>query len=72
MNSQELKRPSGSARTWWSWSGIAGFRPTSADDLYPTLMRALDVDGPALVEVHIDRRENLLLTEHLGALSGMA
>ena len=52
--------------------GIAGFRPSSADDLYPTLMRALEVDGPALVEVPIDYRENLRLTEHLGALSGMA
>jgi len=52
--------------------GIAGFRPTSADDLYPTLMAALEVDGPALVEVPIDYRENLRLTERLGALSGMA
>ncbi len=50
--------------------GIAGFRPTSAGDLLPTLRRALDVDGPALVEVPIDYRENLRLTEHLGALSG--
>jgi len=30
----------------------------------------LDVDGPSLVEVPIDYRENLRLTEHLGALSG--
>ncbi|MEO8461808.1 MAG: acetolactate synthase large subunit [Chloroflexota bacterium] len=52
--------------------GIAGFRPASADDLYPTLMKALAVDGPALVEVPIDYRENLRLTEHLGALTGMA
>jgi acetolactate synthase-1/2/3 large subunit len=52
--------------------GIAGFRPASADDLYPTLMRALEVDGPALVEVPIDYRENLRLTEHLGALAGIA
>jgi acetolactate synthase-1/2/3 large subunit len=52
--------------------GIAGFRPSSADDLYPTLMKALAVDGPAVVEVPIDYRENLRLTEHLGALSGMA
>jgi acetolactate synthase-1/2/3 large subunit len=52
--------------------GIAGFRPSSADDLYPTLMRALAVDGPAVVEVPIDYRENLRLTEHLGALAGMA
>ena len=50
--------------------GIAGFRPTSSADLYPTLMRALEVDGPSLVEVPIDYRENLRLTEHLGALSG--
>jgi acetolactate synthase-1/2/3 large subunit len=52
--------------------GIAGFRPASADELYPTLMRALEVEGPAVVEVPIDYRENLRLTEHLGALAGMA
>jgi acetolactate synthase-1/2/3 large subunit len=52
--------------------GIAGFRPESADDLYPTLMRALETDGPAVVELPIDYRENLRLTEHLGALAGMA
>jgi acetolactate synthase-1/2/3 large subunit len=52
--------------------GIAGFRPESADHLYSTLKKALDVDGPALVEVPIDYRENLRLTERLGALSGMA
>ncbi|MEA2518148.1 MAG: acetolactate synthase large subunit [Chloroflexota bacterium] len=50
--------------------GIAGFRPTSAGDLLPTLRRALDVAGPSLVEVPIDYRENLRLTERLGALSG--
>ena len=49
--------------------GIAGFRPRSSADLYPTLMRALAVDGPSLVEVPIDYRENLRLTEHLGALA---
>ncbi len=49
--------------------GIAGFRPASADDLGPTLRRALDVDGPSLVEIPIDYRENLRLTEHLGALA---
>ena len=49
--------------------GIAGFRPSSAADLLPTLHRALDVDGPAVVEVPIDYRENLRLTERLGALS---
>jgi acetolactate synthase-1/2/3 large subunit len=50
--------------------GIAGFRPSNAGELLPCLRRALDVDGPALVEVPIDYRENLRLTEHLGALSG--
>ena len=50
--------------------GIAGFRADTAADLYPTLMRALEVAGPALVEVPIDYRENLRLTERLGALSG--
>jgi acetolactate synthase I/II/III large subunit len=49
--------------------GIAGFRPESAPDLVPTLRRALAIDGPALVEVPIDYRENLRLTERLGALS---
>jgi acetolactate synthase I/II/III large subunit len=50
--------------------GIAGFRPDGAADLLPTLHRALDVDGPSLVEVPIDYRENLRLTERLGALAG--
>jgi acetolactate synthase-1/2/3 large subunit len=50
--------------------GIAGFRPSSAADLYPTLMRALEVNGPAVVDVPIDYRENLRLAERLGALSG--
>ena len=49
--------------------GIAGFRPADSADLYPTLRRALEVDGPALVEVPIDYRENLRLTERLGALA---
>jgi acetolactate synthase I/II/III large subunit len=50
--------------------GIAGFRPESSADLYPTLMRALAVDGPSVVDVPIDYRENLRLTERLGALAG--
>ena len=48
--------------------GLAGFRPATADDLYPTLMRALDVSGPSVVEVPIDYRENLRLTQRLGSL----
>ena len=49
--------------------GLAAFRPASAEDLYPTLMRALAHPGPSLVEVPIDYRENLRLTERLGALA---
>jgi acetolactate synthase I/II/III large subunit len=49
--------------------GIAGFRPESSADLYPTLMRALEVDGPSVIDVPIDYRENLRLTERLGALA---
>ncbi len=49
--------------------GIPGFRPSSAEDLYPTLMRALAIDGPSLVDVPIDYAENLRLTERLGALT---
>ena len=50
--------------------GLAAYRPSSAADLYPTLMRAIEHPGPSLVEVPIDYRENLRLTERLGALSG--
>jgi acetolactate synthase I/II/III large subunit len=49
--------------------GIAGFRPSTAAELYPTLARALEVDGPSVVEVPIDYAENLRLTERLGALA---
>ena len=52
--------------------GMAAFRPESAADLAPTLRRALDVQGPSLVEVPIDYRENLRLTERLGALDPLA
>ncbi|CAN5603849.1 acetolactate synthase large subunit [soil metagenome] len=50
--------------------GIAGFRPSSAADLYPTLMKALELGAPAVIDVPIDYRENFRLTERLGALSG--
>jgi acetolactate synthase-1/2/3 large subunit len=49
--------------------GIAGFRPSSSADLFPTLMRALEVDGPSVVDVPIDYRENVRLTERLGGLA---
>jgi acetolactate synthase-1/2/3 large subunit len=50
--------------------GIPGFRPATADDLYPTMMRALELDGPSVIDVPIDYAENVRLTERLGALSG--
>jgi len=49
--------------------GIAGFRADTAGDLFRVLMEALDHDGPSVVEVPIDYRENLRLTERLGALA---
>ena len=49
--------------------GMAAFRPETAADLYPTLTRALDHDGLSLVDVPIDYRENLRLTERLGAIA---
>jgi len=49
--------------------GIAGYRADSAAELLPTLRRALDEPGPSLVEVPIDYRENLRLTERLGELT---
>jgi acetolactate synthase-1/2/3 large subunit len=50
--------------------GIPAFRPTTSAELGRCLADALAVDGPALVEVPIDYRENLRLTEQLGALAG--
>jgi Thiamine pyrophosphate-requiring enzymes [acetolactate synthase, pyruvate dehydrogenase (cytochrome), glyoxylate carboligase, phosphonopyruvate decarboxylase] len=51
--------------------GIPGFRPSSADDLYPTLMRALELPGPSVIDVPIDYAENVRLTERLGALADL-
>ena len=52
--------------------GMPAFRPDSSADLAVCLGDALAVDGPALVEVPIDYRENLRLTERLGALDPRA
>jgi acetolactate synthase-1/2/3 large subunit len=51
--------------------GIPGFRPTTADELYPTLLRALDLPGPSVIDVPIDYAENVRLTERLGALADL-
>lgn len=45
--------------------GIPGYSVTSADELLPTLRRALDERGPALVAVPIDPRENQRLGDDL-------
>jgi len=49
--------------------GVPAFRPSASVELRATLGRALEIDGPSLVEVPIDYAENLRLTERLGALS---
>jgi acetolactate synthase I/II/III large subunit len=49
--------------------GIPAWRPSSSSDLARCLAEALAVDGPALIEVPIDYRENLRLTDRLGALA---
>jgi len=49
--------------------GIAGFRAETAQELGSVLRRALDHDGPSVVDIPIDYRENLRLTERLGALT---
>jgi acetolactate synthase I/II/III large subunit len=51
--------------------GIPGFRPNTADELYPTLMRALETPGPSVIDVPIDYAENVRLTERLGALADL-
>ncbi|HEX5828143.1 MAG TPA: acetolactate synthase large subunit [Candidatus Limnocylindrales bacterium] len=52
--------------------GMPAFRPASSSELGESLASALAVEGPALVEVPIDYRENLRLTERLGALDPRA
>jgi len=45
--------------------GIRGEAVASADELLPALKRALDADGPAIVAVPIDPRENAKLGDVL-------
>jgi len=45
--------------------GIHGEMVASADELLPALKRALDADGPAIVAVPIDARENAKLGDAL-------
>ena len=50
-------------------SSATGYRITAADQLLPTLRKALDDDGVnSLVMCPVDYRENLELTRRLGSL----
>ncbi|HYJ69857.1 MAG TPA: acetolactate synthase large subunit [Nocardioidaceae bacterium] len=48
--------------------GARGYRIEAANQLLPTLREALDDDGVSVIACPIDARENLRLTEHLGAV----
>jgi len=48
--------------------GARGFRVKGADELRPILDEALSCGVPAVVDVPVDYRENLKLTEKLGKL----
>jgi acetolactate synthase-1/2/3 large subunit len=43
--------------------GAAGFRVDAADELRPTLERALALGSPAVIEIPVDYRENLPLVQ---------
>jgi acetolactate synthase-1/2/3 large subunit len=48
--------------------GCRGLRVNTADELGPALASALAADGPCIVDVPVDYRENLRLAERLGHL----
>ena len=48
--------------------GIAGMRVGSADEVSPTLQRALELDMPSVVEIPIDYRENEKFSMNLADL----
>ncbi|WP_019630237.1 acetolactate synthase large subunit [Actinomadura atramentaria] len=49
--------------------GARGYRVTSADELLPTLRKALSDDGVSVVTVPVDYSANLELTDKLGELT---
>ncbi|WP_067817988.1 acetolactate synthase large subunit [Actinomadura kijaniata] len=49
--------------------GAQGYQVTSADELLPTLRKALDHDGVSVVTVPVDYSHNLRLTDRLGELT---
>ncbi len=48
--------------------GASGYRISSADELLPTLRKALDDDGVSIISCPVDYRENMNLIERLGQL----
>jgi len=48
--------------------GLPGFRVTRTEEFLPTLLQALELDRPSIIEVPVDYRENMRLTEKLGRL----
>jgi acetolactate synthase-1/2/3 large subunit len=52
--------------------GARGYRVERAQDLVPTLRRALAYDTVAIVDCPVDYRENMKLTERLNAMSAPA
>jgi acetolactate synthase-1/2/3 large subunit len=49
--------------------GLPGFRVTKTEDFLPILRKALDLPLPSIVELPVDYRENLKLTEKLGHIT---
>lgn len=49
--------------------GLPGFRITNTEDLLPTLQKAFELPLPSIVELPIDYRENMKLTEKLGHIT---
>jgi acetolactate synthase I/II/III large subunit len=50
--------------------GAKGYRIEAADELLPTLRKALDDDGVSVIAVPVDYSANLELTDKLGELTG--
>jgi acetolactate synthase-1/2/3 large subunit len=48
--------------------GIEGYEVKKAQDIIPMLQNAMNSNSPAVVDVAVDYRENMVLTKHLGEL----
>lgn len=48
--------------------GARGYRPQTADEVLPALREAVEQDVPTIVDVRIDYRENIKLSEQLGQM----